>query len=201
MNTILSHYLQHLTPKFLYELWAAQELLYSEQLVDPGCHLTINEARGYSITHKWWKTAGAKAMPLNVLQNVSAEWSFNFSTADSDNIKMHVILQTCIYCVLESFCVDLCPCYCNFYFLKWISSYFYFYFQATYVTGSHTLLFVPLIHRLGSEKMPYLRFLYQAFSPLTPFSFWQPGINKESCIAVRRLSSVQITSHNFLCSL
>lgn len=52
MNTILSNYLQHLTPKFLYALWAARELLYSEQLVDPGCHLTINEAREYSITHK-----------------------------------------------------------------------------------------------------------------------------------------------------
>lgn len=49
MNTILSHYLQHLTVKSLYEHWAAQELFYREQLVDPGCHLTINEAQGGEI--------------------------------------------------------------------------------------------------------------------------------------------------------
>lgn len=138
--------------------------------------LMMHMVEEYNITHPWWKTSyGAEETLKNAIKK-----------------SQHVRIVTSLHCGdLYTYCWD-------FFFLKFMSSYSCFYFWARSMTGSQTLLFVPLI--LPSEWFPYLRFLYLGFSLLTPFSFWQPNINKESSVAVRRLSSLQTTSYNFLCS-
>lgn len=77
---------------------------------------------------------------------------------------------------------DLCT-YCWIFFLlpeDNATLFLFLFFGSAFTAGNQTLIIVRLIRRLRSEKMPYLRFLYLVFSPSTPFSFWQPSINKES---------------------